>query len=140
MQRARKIINSLSHRIKNAFRPFKRIRNEIRQIRNDTKGIRIDNHSIQNVAKAIAFERFYDNQNANYLANFGKNHFVLFNYPYHFLHACGNLGDEIQSIATKNAIDSIVPNASYEYFCRDTLAYYNANKSQIVNNNIGGGQ
>ena len=91
-----------------------------------------------NIAQSIAYERFYHNQNAcdcGDLVDFSDNHFVIFNYPYHFVGGYGNLGDEIQSIATKNALDSIYPNATYEYFGRDYLAYYNATALQ----NGGGG-
>lgn len=74
--------------------------------------------------RSIAFERFYNNQSANQSTDFSDNHFVIFGYPYHNFGACGNLGDEIQSIATKNALDSTYPNATYEYFNRDDFAYY----------------
>lgn len=122
---------TLAEKIKNILRPFKRIRKEIRAMQSEiTKNIQFDN-------VAIAFEQFCHNQSLNDSIDFGNNHFIIFDYPYH--HICGgasNLGDHIQSIATKNAIDSIYNGANYEYFGRDYLAYYNGALSQ----NMGGGQ
>lgn len=128
---------TLAERIKNILRPFKRIRKEVgaikREIANTIKAERFDT-----ITQAIAFERFYHNQTMCDCEsiNFSKNHFVLFDYPYHHISSASNLGDHIQSIATKNAIDSIYKGANYEYFGRDYLAYYNGALSQ----NMWGGE
>lgn len=128
---------TLAERIKNILRPFKRIRKEIgavkREIVNTIKAERFDT-----ITQAITFGRFYHNQTMCDCEsiNFIKNHFVLFDYPYHHIgNGASNLGDHIQSIATKNAIDSIYKGANYEYFGRDYLTYYNGALSQ----NMGGG-
>lgn len=127
---------TLTQRIKNILRPFKRIRKEIGAMKSEIAEV-VKAERFDNITQTIAFERFYHNQTMrDYESiNFGDNNFLLFNYPYHNVFACGNLGDEIQSIATKNALDSIYPNANYEYFGRDYLAYYNGALSQ----NMGGG-
>lgn len=109
----------------------KEIKGEIEKLRSE-----LNIQEAVKITKVLAFERFYQNQNANCSANFNKNHFVLFNYPYHFVYACGNLGDEIQSIATQKALDLVFENASYEYFGRDCLACY---KAQRVDENVMGG-
>lgn len=130
---------TLAQRIKNVFRPFKRIRNELGAVRSEiAKNIQFDNI-------AIAFEKFCHNQttyqntycveNTNDSIDFDNNHFIIFDYPYHHICGASNLGDHIQSIATKNALDSIYKSANYEYFGRDYLAYYNGALSQ----NGGGG-
>lgn len=129
---------SLSQRINNALHPFKRIRKEIKgEI--DKLQSKLNIQETNKIAKALAFERFYQNQNINCEANFSKNHFVLFNYPYHFVDACGNLGDEIQSIATQKALDLVFENTSYEYFGRDCLAYFNTQPQRVDANIMGGG-
>lgn len=126
---------SLSQRINNALHPFKRIRKEIMKL-----NMKLNTQEANTITtKALAFERFYQNQNVNCEANFSKNHFVLFNYPYHFVDACGNLGDEIQSIATQKALDLVFENASYEYFGRDCLAYFNTQPQRVDANIMGGG-
>ncbi len=126
---------NLAQRIKNILRPFKRIRKEINAMQSEiTKTIQFDNI-------AIAFEQFCHNQTTHCMGNssdsidFSNNHFVLFDYPYHHICNASNLGDHIQTIATKNALDSIYKSANYEYFGRDYLAYYNSTLSQ----NRGGG-
>lgn len=131
---------TLAEKIKNILRPFKRIRKEIGAVKSEIadtiKAGRFDNITqVDNITQAIAFERFYHNQTMCDCEsiNFSKNHFVLFDYPYYNVVAWGNLGDHIQSIATKNAIDSIYKGANYEYFGRDYLAYYNGSQ------NTGGG-
>lgn len=125
---------TLTQKIKYILRPFKRIRKEISAVRSE---IAKSTNGFDSIAQAIAFERFYHNQTAHDCdsIDFSDNHFVLFNYPYHNVFACGNLGDEIQSIATKNALDSIYKSAKYEYFGRDYLAYYGG----IAHKNMGGG-
>lgn len=125
---------TLAEKIKNILRPFKRIRKEIGAVKSEI--VRVVG-GFDNTTQAIAFERFYHNQTMCDCEsiNFSKNHFVLFDYPYHHISSASNLGDHIQSIATKNALDSIYKGANYEYFGRDYLAYYNGALSQ----NIGGG-
>lgn len=121
---------TLVQRIKNILRPF--VVAIKREIADAIKAERFDT-----ITQAIAFERFYHNQTMCDCESidFSKNHFVLFSYPYHHIFSISNLGDHIQSIATKNAIDSIYNGANYEYFGRDYLAYYNGALSQ----NMGGG-
>lgn len=119
---------TLAEKIKNILRPF--VVAIKREIADAIKAERFDN-----IAQTIAFERFYHNQTMCDCEsiNFSKNHFVLFSYPYHHIFSFSNLGDHIQSIATKNALDSIYKGANYEYFGRDYLAYYNGSQ------NTGGG-
>ncbi len=52
--------------------------------------------------------------------------FILFKYHHRHINITTfNLGDDIQTIATKNAIDKIFPNSKYEYFDRDFMSFYN---------------
>ena len=86
------------------------------------------------ILKTMAFERFYQNQNINEVIKFKKEHFVLFHYPNHFINAqrIDNLGDDIQSLAVKNALNLIYSNPKFEYFGRDYLSYYNAEGGGVV--------
>lgn len=128
---------TLAEKIKNILRPFKRIRKEIGAVKSEIVRV-TELERFSNTTQAIAFERFYHNQTICDCEsiNFSKNHFVLFDYPYHHISSASNLGDHIQSIATKNALDSIYKGANYEYFGRDYLAYYNGAFSQ----NMWGGE
>ena len=132
---------TLAKRIKNVLRSFKWIRNANSAVKSGIDSIKSEiakAGGFDKIAQTIAFERFYHNQTTqNYESiDFSKNHFVLFDYPYHHILAASNLGDYIQSIATKNAVDSIYKDAHYEYFGRDYLAYYNG----AFSNKIGGGE
>lgn len=84
-------------------------------------------NSNDEILKTMAFERFYQNQNINEVIKFKKEYFVLFHYPNHFInaHKIDNLGDDIQSLAVKNALNLIYSNPKFEYFGRDYLSYYN---------------
>lgn len=64
----------------------------------------------------------------NFKAKIKKDKFLLFSYEKHFPRFRGyNLGDFIQTIATKNALLSLNPKATFEYFDRDSLiSYYSA--------------
>lgn len=64
----------------------------------------------------------------NLKAKIKKDKFLLFSYEKHFPRFRSyNLGDFIQTIATKNALLSLNPKATFEYFDRDSLiSYYSA--------------
>lgn len=65
--------------------------------------------------------------NTNEEASISKNKFLLFDYSYHrILGYHHNLGDYMQTIATRMALEHIFPNQnlSFEYFDRDSLSYY----------------
>ena len=54
-----------------------------------------------------------------------KNHFLLFSYNKHVpKYSHHNLGDFIQTIATKNALLSLNSKATFEFFDRDSLISY----------------
>lgn len=54
-----------------------------------------------------------------------KNHFLLFSYNKHIpKYSHHNLGDFIQTLATKNALLSLNPKATFEFFDRDSLISY----------------
>ena len=54
-----------------------------------------------------------------------KDKFLLFSYEMHFPKFRGyNLGDFIQTIATKNALLSLNPKATFEFHDRDSLSGY----------------
>ncbi|WP_051604653.1 hypothetical protein [Helicobacter rodentium] len=63
-----------------------------------------------------------------------KNHFLLFSYNKHIpKYSHHNLGDFIQTLATKNALLSLNPKATFEFFDRDSLiSYYPAGGGQIA--------
>lgn len=63
-----------------------------------------------------------------------KNHFLLFSYNKHVpKYSHHNLGDFIQTIATKNALLSLNSKATFEFFDRDSLiSYYPAGGGQIA--------
>lgn len=54
-----------------------------------------------------------------------KNHFLLLSYNKHIpKYSHHNLGDFIQTLATKNALLSLNPKATFEFFDRDSLISY----------------
>lgn len=58
-------------------------------------------------------------------ASIAKNHFLLFTYTRHKVEVKhSNLGDFIQSIATKSAISTLFPQANFTYFDRDSLTSF----------------
>ncbi len=60
-------------------------------------------------------------------AQIQQNHFLLFNFAKHSSQFGGNnLGDYIQTIATKNAITHYFPNAQYSFIDRDSLVSYSS--------------
>lgn len=60
-------------------------------------------------------------------AQIQQNHFLLFNFAKHLSQFGGNnLGDYIQTIATKNAITHYFPNAQYSFIDRDSLVSYSS--------------
>ncbi len=67
-----------------------------------------------------------------------KNKFLLFKYTYKphlsWSYTKGvNLGDYVQTVATKNALDTIFKNNQYEYFDRDNLTnYYGENIIAVI--------
>lgn len=65
-----------------------------------------------------------------------KNHFLLLSYNKHIpKYSHHNLGDFIQTLATKNALLSLNPKATFEFFDRDSLiSYYPAGGG--VNNSL----
>ena len=77
----------------------------------------------------------YDFEKSKKICN--KNNFLLFDYSYHTLEMSNwyNLGDYVQSIATKNALDSLFENLNYEYFDRDSLSFYKS-KNEFRTNSI----
>ena len=110
---------TLAKRIKNVLRSFKWIRNANSVVKSGIDSLKSKIAKVSGfdkIAQTIAFERFYHNQTTQKSIDFSKNHFVLFDYPYYHILAASNLGDYIQSIATKNAVDSIYKDAHYEYF------------------------
>ena len=87
--------------------------------------IKILELQLDNIAKAMAFQHFWCSQNTKEQVDFSKDYFLLFDYPNTNSLIPFNLGDNFQTIATRNAIDSIYQNSSYEYFASEYLAYYN---------------
>lgn len=53
-----------------------------------------------------------------------RNNFLLFHYRKNLLFTSENLGDYFQTLATKNALLSLNPKATFEYFDRDSLISY----------------
>ena len=54
-----------------------------------------------------------------------KNHFLLFNYDKHFpKFGHLNLGDYVQTLAVKNALSTLFPNATYQTHDRDSLSSF----------------
>lgn len=72
-------------------------------------------------------------KNINNIKIENKNKFLLFKYTYKPYVSWSdtkyvNLGDYVQTVATKNALDTIFKNNQYEYFDRDNLTnYYGGN-------------
>lgn len=57
--------------------------------------------------------------------NINKNKFLLFDYSTHsLLYDAYNLGDYMQTIATKTALNQIFDKLQFDYFDRDTLSFY----------------
>lgn len=62
-----------------------------------------------------------------------KNKFLLFEYSNHSLiYDSYNLGDYVQTIATKHALESIFADADFEYFDRDNLGFYRNLKGEKI--------
>ena len=77
---------------------------------------------IANVEKSLAFQRVWENRQKT-TPPLLKNQFAIFNYSFHFLPSPANLGDEIQTIATQNALNSICENPQFSYVSRDFLQF-----------------
>lgn len=64
--------------------------------------------------------------------NIIRDEFLLFHYAYHMplFNGFANLGDYVQTIATKNAlISAFGPSIKFRYWDRDSLRYYNGDDS-----------
>ena len=61
-----------------------------------------------------------------------QSHFILFHYFYHnpLFNGCFNVGDYIQTIATKGILTNIEPNRQYLYWDRDCLNFFNPPSSE----------
>jgi hypothetical protein len=59
-------------------------------------------------------------------------HFIIFSYRFDLSYSQTNLGDYVQSLATKNAILKIHNNPSFIYYDRDNLSYYNKQKALVI--------
>lgn len=77
---------------------------------------------VKDLAKNQALTPYFQPQSCE----IDLNHFVLFEYSHHlqFGWQSKNLGDFVQTIATKNALAQLFPNAKFSYFNRDTMSHY----------------
>lgn len=82
--------------------------------------------------KQIAFLHFIENQK-NKKTPLKENSFALFDYSYHFFSNFGaNLGDEIQTFATQNALNTICENPQFSFVSRDFLNLFSGGGRSIV--------